>query len=162
MGGALSGLMSGGGASAAGGSSGGGLMSMLGGMGGGSSGGGLFGGGGDTSKTSTDVHTQKVMGWDVPDLMRNMLEIGRDQKQYDSSAFVNAGKPSAVQPVQQASMDSTSKNLMNNLANKLVSDEESPSLDTQMGDLNTQIQGMGKQEFMKNPFKKNYGLSLLD
>lgn len=108
MAGAFSGMSgaAGAGGAAGGASGGGGLMSMLGGLGGMMGGGGgssqgLFAGGGDTAKAPDDIHTQKVMGWDVPDLMRNALQMGRNEKPVGFERLLGADS-SKISPVKSA------------------------------------------------------------
>lgn len=163
-----------GGASAAGGmGGGGGLSSLLGGLlggmgkgGGGGEGGqgaaggttgGLFGlfGGGDTysGKPGGMVHTQKVWGFDVPDLGRNFAELGRseDNSRFHS-ALINQGKASEQAPLPEPETESGS------ISDAMIKSLGGKSAEQEMDKLDEMIQGLGKQEFMKNPYKKNYEL----
>lgn len=155
MGGAMSAI-----GGAAGGSSGGGLMSMLGGMAGGGGGsggssggfGGLFGGG-DVAKNPDDIHTQKVWGFDVPDLMRNMLQVGRNEKPVGFERLLGGNAPNS----QPLSSPSQSPLQMGNTSDDSAINQEMASLDASLNKLRNYQPMQSPQQLPKT----NFGLKLL-
>ncbi len=130
---------------------------MMGGGGGDSGGFGGMMGGGNTAKNSSDPQTQKIMGWDVPDLFANLTSPSPAENVKPSQAAPEGAKtPQLAPPSNNGGSAQQDLDITQAMINKLGNYK--PMENPDLGNNTAPNGGFG----VKGLPKSNYGLDLQD